>query len=466
VSAIRHIEFLNRQMRISIIKQLNIRIKRFTNVSSFKLNFTSSIFSTLINIIIGLLGLPIYLHYLGYELYGAWLIISIVLSFVQFTNLGLGPAITKRVSEEYAKENIAIIEEYVVSACSAVMVVGAAIVIIIAITNTYIVSIFGLDRNTAMIVSSLLPYASIFSVYLLIVQMIGSTLAGLGRIDLCNYADTIGRLTALCVSTSLLYLQYGVVGLLIGNTVSYGVIHLLDMFILRKIIKINPFRINRFSLVRLRLLLEIGISLAGSAIISVLLSPFNKFILARYVGVSAVPLYEIAYNSAMQVRSIAEAGFRAIIPEVSSICAHRNDSAKRRVAELDRSIWKKLIKYGLPFWSLLYLLSPIMLHIWLGFKYTHDLTTVFRIMLVGSFISILGVPSFYILLGLGESKPILICNILMSIINICLVIIMIKVNISMSVAYVSISLAIGIAVSTIYLIIVKNKLLSKRTDSA
>jgi len=59
---------------------------------------------------------PIYLHFLGYERYGVWLVLATVLSSAQLCNLGIGQAVMKLVVEEYGHGHIAGILRYVTTA--------------------------------------------------------------------------------------------------------------------------------------------------------------------------------------------------------------------------------------------------------------------------------------------------------------------------------------------------------------
>jgi len=51
-------------------------------------------------------GFPIYLHFLGYERYGVWLVLATVLSFAQLGNLGIDQAVMKLVAEEHGRGDI------------------------------------------------------------------------------------------------------------------------------------------------------------------------------------------------------------------------------------------------------------------------------------------------------------------------------------------------------------------------
>ena len=74
--------------------------------SQLRLNMASGVVVTVINAVAMMAAFPIYLHFLGYERYGVWLVLATVLSFAQLGNLGIGQAVMKLVAEEHGRGDI------------------------------------------------------------------------------------------------------------------------------------------------------------------------------------------------------------------------------------------------------------------------------------------------------------------------------------------------------------------------
>ena len=66
--------------------------------SQLRINMASGMATTVVNIAVMAAGYPIYLHFLGYEKYGVWLVLAVVLTFAQLGDIGINPAITKLVA--------------------------------------------------------------------------------------------------------------------------------------------------------------------------------------------------------------------------------------------------------------------------------------------------------------------------------------------------------------------------------
>jgi len=66
--------------------------------SQFRINIVSGTVTTAINAVVMVIAYPVYLHFLGYEKYGVWLVLATVLTFAQLGNLGIGPVVMKLVA--------------------------------------------------------------------------------------------------------------------------------------------------------------------------------------------------------------------------------------------------------------------------------------------------------------------------------------------------------------------------------
>lgn len=76
-----------------------------------------------------MLSYPVYLHFLGYTEYGLWVIVSTFITLCQLGSLGIGPAVAKLIAEELGRNSREGAQSYVELAISAVMVLGAAMVL-------------------------------------------------------------------------------------------------------------------------------------------------------------------------------------------------------------------------------------------------------------------------------------------------------------------------------------------------
>jgi len=424
--------------------------------SQLRLNIASGVIATVINTAVMAVGYPIYLHYLGYENYGLWLVLSVVLTFAQLGNLGIGSAVTKLVAEEYGRGNVDAVQRYVTTALVLLCLSGSAVLIATLLFKGKIVGTFKLSDANAQAVSSLVPYIGILSIYAFVVQVFDATLSGLGRMDLANYNQAAARVAGIIAAAFLLYKGLGILGLLIGNTLSYLFNHLLSFVCIRRIERLRLLQVTNFDNERCKRLLHFGGAVFGGSIVSMLFSPFNKLMLSRYAGVATVPVYEIAFAASMQIRALFEAGLRATMPEISRANANISRQGLNRIKAINGKSMKLIMTAGLFIYAIIALCASGLLRTWLGERYTASISVAFQIILLGTYFNLLGVPAFYTLMGTGRVRHILAGNIVQSFTNAILIIVALCLTGKMTVYIVCTATLSGMLVSTIYLLVQQN----------
>ena len=427
-------------------------IKRLFS-SQLRINMASGMVTTVINTVAMVVAYPIYLHFLGYEKYGVWLVLATVLTFAQLGDLGISPAVMKLVAEEYGRGDIKGIQQYVITALALLCVSGIVALIVILVLKNQIVAAFKLsDENTKMVLW-LLPYIGVLSIYVLVVQIFEATLSGLGRMDLTNYIQSLGRGVGLTVSGLLLFTGFGVKSLLIGSILSYLVIHIASLVCVWRIAHIRLLLMDNLDTQRGRHLLRFGSAMFGSSLISMLFSPFNKLILSRYAGVSAIPVYEIAFTGSMYVKALIQTGFRALMPEISRIGADMTIQAKNKISQLNSRVMKLIFVFGVPIYAALMVFAPPLLKVWLGERCVETLPGTFRIMLIGTFLSLVGVPAYYTLMGLGRVHHCFLSQVIQGIVNAGVVGVILMFAGTVSIRSIALAVVLAMGVTTFYVIL-------------
>lgn len=437
-----------------ILKILNATvIKLFSQAfgSQLRCNMTAGVISMGINVVALAVSYPLYLHLLGYEKYGLWLILSMVLGFARLGLLGVRSAVIKLVSEEYAIENIEGIQSYIMMALAIVTCMGIFALSIILIFRAQIIVAFKLSGENAELVSWLLPYIGLLSIYVLVVQVLNATLSGFGRMDLGSYIDAGGRITAISMSVFLLYLGFGVKGLLIGNAFSYVVVHFTNLFFIHRKAQMHLFRASNWDRQKFKRLLSFGGGIFGSSLFGLLLDPFNKLMLSRYAGVAAIPVYEICFRGAMYLRSLIEAGLRAIMPEISRVGVKMTIQSKTIAFAINKRLMKLILIYVIPMYLAVFVFAEIVLRIWLRDKYVELLPVYFRVMLIASFVSLLGIPAYYTLMGQGRVRCCFGSHAVLSVINVAVVLLHVIISPSIVESRVYYAVLLGCFGSTIFL---------------
>ncbi len=161
--------------------------------TQLRTNIISSLGTAVASIALIGIAYPLYLHFLGYEQYGLWLVLSTVLVMAQLGNLGISPALLKLVAEDFAAADIDGVYKYIGSGIFTLFVTGAILAGAVLLLRHPIIGLFGIKDHSAELAYRLLPYIGALSVYVLMADALNSALAGLGRYDLVSYCQLIGQ---------------------------------------------------------------------------------------------------------------------------------------------------------------------------------------------------------------------------------------------------------------------------------
>jgi O-antigen/teichoic acid export membrane protein len=277
-------------------------------------------------------------------------------------------------------------------------------------------------------------------------------LAGLGRYDLVSYSQLLGQTITVITSVAFFEMGYGIWSPLIANACTALFLNVASLVLIRRITGSRSWLRFAWDRNRLRRVLSFGSWVFGASIVSTAITPLNKLFITRFAGIAAVPIYDISLATSMKIRSLFESGFRSLTPEFSSLNARQPQEAERSLAAADRKGLRAVLYWGTPVYATVLLFCGWGLRLWLGARFTPARPGVFRIMLVGTYLSLWGAQPWYSLLGFGRSHNILLSNVVQALCNIGLVLLWPSVLHSpATLTTVALGASAGMLASTIYL---------------
>lgn len=392
----------------TLLALLRRRWNRLTSVitgSQFNKNMGVGSAMALVSSSLSVISYPLYLHYLGYHRFGLWLVLSVVVSVAQLGGLGIPWALTKLVAEDHGTGDWEGVRTYINTGCGIILGVGMVFFVAVILCRNSIVHWFNLGNADATTVHELLPGVAALSVLVLVFSTLNASLGGLGRMDLTSYNETITQVFSIVMSALLLHFRLDLLGVLIASLVAYGSTLLLALVSIQRVMPIPLFRLPLRDERRLSNLLRTGGWIGGAGMFTILLVPSTRLLLSRFAGLEAVTINDMCFTGSMRVRGIFEAAFRPILPDISKWNAARNSSELRhRIRSVERKAFILIAATALPTYLLLLSIMNPLLHIWLRRSFNPVLPGTFRIALIGSFISLVGVPSYYLLIGIGKAR--------------------------------------------------------------
>ena len=106
--------------------------------SQLKRNIFSGSLAAGIGILTSIVAYPVYLHFLGAELYGLWALLNIVIFFSSIGNIGVDEAIVKYVAAEYEKKNIDAVITYISTGLSLLFINGIVIYVVLMLLKNHL----------------------------------------------------------------------------------------------------------------------------------------------------------------------------------------------------------------------------------------------------------------------------------------------------------------------------------------
>ncbi len=432
--------------------------------TQLRINMASGVMMTTGNAVIHLLSYPIYLHFLGYEKYGVWLVLATVLTFFQLGgNFGVETAVRKLVAEELGNNNVQGIQSYVAMALAILTLSGGLGLVLILCFQAGIISLFNLTGENGMAAFVLLPYIGLLCIYLFITRVFSAALGGLGRMDLANFAFLAGQIALFTISVSLLYCGWGIESFIVAHVISCVINHLLCFIAIRRLVNLRLLRLSNCDWHRCKRLLHFSSGIVSGSLLQIFLMPFNKVMLSRYAGPATIPVYEIAWRGSVLIRNLVESGFRAFVPEISRIGVSLTQAAREKIVRLNRKALRIIAIWCMPLFGGFMIGADVLFRLLLRKDFVDELPFVFRIMLAGTFLSLLCVPAFYTLIGLGRIRHTVISHGIISFTNIVIVMTIITLGAKLSVSSIAWAMLVGMGMASFY-IIWQNQRLMMRTQ--
>lgn len=396
------------------------------------------------NTLLILISYPLYLKYLGIERYGLWATISVVVNFTAIGRLGIDTAMIKYVAEEYSKKSKLGIEKYFSTAIVTLLIAGIVILLISFPSKGLLVSVLGIPGKYVPLANTLLPCMIILSILIFLVRATNGTLRGLGRVDLANYYDLGGRGFSTITALILLKFGYGVWSLFWGQVLFYLLLGFLAFFTIYKKLGTLFFSIGSCDLKYLSRIAGFGGTMTAAQLLSMLLVPFNKVVIARYISLSGVTYFEIADRAVVYLRSVFDMGIRAIMPEISRLSI--SEGSQERIDKVLRKAMRLVFYLGVPVFAIFFLFGPFLLRSWLSNRYTPEIAILFRIMLVGYVPNLLIIPIYYLFMGVGKVSYCFTAHLIQSTLNVTIVSILIVLAVASLYLFTGIySLSVGLS---------------------
>jgi O-antigen/teichoic acid export membrane protein len=371
---------------------------------------------------LALVTTPYIVSKLGNDAYGILALVTSVLGFFAFLDLGITNASVRYISEAYAKNDIQEISKIIGSSLAVFLTIGAAGGILIAIMTSTLVQ--KLLKIPAEYVSD-----STFAFYVascgFILNMVVGVFASIPKAVQRYYITTKVNMligTSLTLSIVLtVYLGYGLKQVVILNFLSSLLSLAVYIFITKRYLTGVSIGIH-FDPATFQKLFRFGMYTLLVIISSAIVLQLDRLLIGTYLGSAYVAFYVVPASIAAGIYNVVANLTGVIFP----LCSHLYATGEH---DKLRELYMKASKYAviivISLATPIIILSTQIMNHWMGLQYSLKSSSVLAILAVSAiFTSLTAIPS-YILFGIGMPGTNAKFAMLSATMNICLCLVLI-----------------------------------------
>jgi O-antigen/teichoic acid export membrane protein len=363
-----------------------------------------------------LLLVPLIVSHLGLDQFGIWSLMIALTGYLSMADLGLGTSFVKYVAEyfslrDYGRVNgVLYLGLLFYGAVSlAMLAIGyAAFPLLFHLLNIPTEQ-YDLARTTFLLSLVGFGFASLSAVF-------GSILTGLQRNDVYNLVQAVMFALKLAVAAWTLEYEYGLTGLMVGDTLVTIVMMVVMAFAARRTFRPLSIRKKIHDRGMLKTLFGFGAKIQITRLADMVQTQFDKLLITRFVGLPFVSLYDFGSRPLTRVRMLPLTALASMLPAVSALDAEDN-VARIRAATLRST--RYLFVAGLPLFTFAACFAHELIDVWLGTGYDRSALTM-QILAVPFFLNVAAAPLAYVAQGKGEPHYQMYANLGQIIVNVVL----------------------------------------------
>lgn len=365
--------------------------------------------------------LPFMLTQLGDVAFGLWALFATFITYTQLADFGMGLALTKYVAAYAAKAEWHAVLRATNTVFFFYTAVALGLGLLLAGLSPFLTRLIpaGSALSGELLVT-LIALAYVTFAINLTFGAFGSVLQGLQRLDLTNLVSFMATAGLYLGIVAVLTLGHGLAGILVLSALLALATAVVQVWLVYRLVPGYRLRIAAFDRTYLRTILGYSLNVQGGTLAALLFDPATKLILTRAVGVASVTQYEVGTRITTQLRNLFAVALLPLFPGVSHMEAGEGHA---RVEAVYRRSARYVVIFGLPAYLLLIIVAPWLLNAWLGPGY-EPASMVMRIMTLGWFVSLVAMPSYFILQALGHARLCMMTHVVQGVLNVGLALVL------------------------------------------
>jgi len=375
--------------------------KSYRTSQKYTRNAIFNVIGFLITVPIILITTRYILGMIGEERFGIWALASVVTSFVQLSNLGIGTALVKFVSESWTNVDTKSLNKTINTVFFTFIFTAGTVATALMLSKGFLVNrLLKIPLEFQSEATFVITGVIIIFFFNLIFSVYNSVLLGIQRMDITNGIVVFSRILWAFGIFFFLSKNFGLRGLIINNGIVSFFTICANIFWVKRIIKkiaINPFL---FSFKEFKRIIKYSVNVFIATLTGMAQNPLNKVILSNFVSLPSVTFYEIGLRTQKIVRQVFHVGLSPLLPASSELNSLNNYS---QIEKLYLRTSRMLLLTALPVFLFVIVMALPLTRVWLGEGYEMGGRAI-QLLLLGHFFSLLITPQYIILLGIGKPQ--------------------------------------------------------------
>ncbi|BAV33916.1 hypothetical protein SCL_1611 [Sulfuricaulis limicola] len=357
--------------------------------------------SQVVNMAVSVLFVPAYIYFLGIDGFGIYSFLLLIFSWVTILQAGIDPAVI-RMSAKYAAENNHAGINSLITASLGFQIVIASLLglaIYLAVDN---LALFVIKDEAGFLneARDALYYSAINIIALMCRNVYVSLFMGLQRYGVSSVYESLFQITASLVSLLLLWLGYGIAGMIVArlilNLASLPILH----FIVKRLVP--SFHLG-FDMSRelLREIYDFASWIVVGRINRLALNALPPIFINMYIGPSGIAYFNIASRIVSSLNNLLASSTTVMFPFVSELKALQETG---RIKSLYLGANRVLSLISAPLYSFGVIYSWDILYVWLGADIANNCWLLMALFFVGYYLSSATMVPSTFALGMGKSK--------------------------------------------------------------
>jgi O-antigen/teichoic acid export membrane protein len=324
---------------------------------------------------------PYIVRNLGVDSYGLYLIISVVMGYFSFLDLGLGAALVKYISEYDAAGDARAVERFVRTGSGLLLVVGALGAAAIAVFSSFLVERVLTLGESEEDVARVGFYLGALGFFVnLPAQTFSVVPAALQRFDVVVVRTIAFGTAAIAGTIVVLALGYGLLAVLVVNLV-ITVLTAVSFYLKSRTLLPGVSFLPRISRPELRLLMGFGTLRAAQRISTRIVFQLDRLVVGAFAPIAAVTYYAVPLSVSQRIAGLVGNVGTAVFPAASALTGKRDD---RRVRELYLRATKLAALIAIPIASIMFFYAHEIMRYWLGPEFEDNSSGVLMILAVAN----------------------------------------------------------------------------------